>query len=168
MKNLRYLWLSALVIFFDQLSKWIIRNVVEFPGGHSIKITSKLFWLTHVQNKGAAFGMSSSNAGFNRIFFPGATVVVTIFIIYLITKAKTKLEITSYALIIGGAIGNLIDRIFLGSVTDFLDFDFPNFIAKVWGSSRWPVFNIADSAIVIAIILLIAQMIFFRNKAEEK
>jgi signal peptidase II len=168
MKNFRYLWLSGLVILVDQLSKWYIRNVVEFPVGQSIKLTDKLFWITHVQNHGAAFGMSPSHSGFNRIFFSVVTLIVTGFIIFLIHRTNSKLEKIGYCLIVGGAIGNLIDRIFLGSVTDFLDFDFPNFIANIWGSTRWPVFNIADSAIVIAIIILIVQMVFFNNKAEEK
>ncbi|MDY6914805.1 MAG: signal peptidase II [Candidatus Cloacimonadota bacterium] len=168
MRNLRYLWLSFFIIVLDQFSKWFIRNAVEFPPGGSIKLTPSFFWITHVQNHGAAFGISPAHSGFNRVFFSVVTIVVLGLIIYLLRKTNIKTERVSYALIIGGAIGNLIDRIVLGSVTDFLDFDFPNFIAKIWGSTRWPVFNIADSAIVIAIIILIAQMVLVRNKAEEK
>ena len=84
-------------------------------------------------------------------------------IVYLSAKSKNKLEIFSFALILGGAIGNLIDRIFMGSVTDFIWCDFPDVIMM-----RWPVFNIADSSIVIAIVLMIASTIFIKETHKEK
>ena len=76
---------------------------------------------------------------------------------------KNKLEIFYFALILGGALGNLIDRIFIGSVTDFIWCDFPDIIM-----TRWPIFNIADSSIVIAMILMIASTLFHKDKYEEK
>ena len=91
------------------------------------------------------------------------STVAIILIVYLSAKSKNKLEIFSFALILGGAIGNLIDRIFIGSVTDFIWCDFPDVIM-----TRWPIFNLADSSIVIAIVLMIASTIFIKEKHKEK
>lgn len=74
-------------------------------------------------------------------------------------KSEHKLQTVSFSLIVAGAIGNLIDRIYLGSVTDFLDFDFPDFLME-----RWPIFNVADSAICVAIGLYIIYVLFYEKR----
>jgi signal peptidase II len=90
--------------------------------------------------------------------------IITIFIVfYLALKTKSKLEIIAFFLILGGAFGNLIDRIVQGGVTDFIWVDFPNFIMD-----RWPVFNIADSSIFIALCLIMIKMLFFTEETEVK
>ncbi len=160
-KLLPYGWVSLIVILIDQVSKYVVRNSIE--PGQIIKLTPKLIWLTFVQNTGAAFSFSFGNPLLNRILFIIISIIAIIFIVYLSAKSKNKLEIFSFALILGGAIGNLIDRVIMGSVTDFIWCDFPDVIM-----TRWPVFNFADSSIVIAIILMIASTLFYKEKHEEK
>ncbi|MCD4817600.1 MAG: signal peptidase II [Candidatus Cloacimonetes bacterium] len=151
-----------MVIVLDQVSKYMIRSNLEI--GEILKITKNFFWVTYVQNTGAAFSLSLGSDTVNRIFFIAFTIIATIIIFYIFLKAKNIIEKISFALILGGAIGNLIDRIIIGSVTDFLWCDFPDFLMH-----RWPVFNIADSSIVIALTLMIIYFIFFEKKhLEEK
>ncbi len=160
MKKFHYFWIPLVVIVVDQISKILVRNYIAV--GEVIKITRKFIWITCVQNTGAAFSFSFGNAITNKIMFISITIIAIILIIYFIKKSKSKLEIISFALILGGAVGNLIDRILIGSVTDFIWCDFPDFIMK-----RWPVFNIADSSIVIAICLMIGYTLFHRKDPVE-
>ncbi len=157
LKELPYLWVTLIIIVIDQVSKFVVRSTIE--PGQVIKITPKLIWLNFVQNTGAAFSFSFGNQLLNRILFIVISTVAIILIVYLSAKSKNKLEIFSFALILGGAVGNLIDRIFIGSVTDFIWCDFPDVIM-----TRWPIFNLADSSIVIAIVLMIASTIFIKEK----
>ena len=161
MRSLPFYWVSLIVIILDQVSKFVVRSLIE--PGHIIELTPKLIWLTSVQNTGAAFSFSFGNPLLNRILFIIISIVAISFIAYLSSKSKNKLEIFYFALILGGALGNLIDRIFIGSVTDFIWCDFPDIIM-----TRWPIFNIADSSIVIAMILMIASTLFHKDKYEEK
>ncbi len=160
-KLLPYGWVSLIVIIIDQVSKYVVRNSIE--PGQIIKLTPKLIWLTFVQNTGAAFSFSFGNPLLNRILFIIISIIAIIFIVHLSAKSKNKLEIFSFALILGGAIGNLIDRVIMGSVTDFIWCDFPDVIMI-----RWPVFNFADSSIVIAIILMVGSTLFYKEKHKEK
>ena len=161
MKKFSYLWISIIVILLDQISKFIIKNYLEV--GEVIKVTPKFFWLTHVQNSGAAFSISFGSFLINKIVFIIVSVVAVLLLIYLNIRSKSKTEKFVFALILGGAIGNLIDRILYGRVTDFLWCDFPDFIMR-----RWPVFNIADSSIVIAIVILIFFSLFIQHKISEE
>ncbi len=156
----RYFLISLAVIFLDQITKNIIRNTLEI--GQVLKITNKFFWITNVQNTGAAFSLSLSNPVLNKFFFIIISILAIIFLIILIIKSKSKIEKIVFALILGGASGNLIDRVILGSGTDFLWCDFPDVIME-----RWPVFNLADSSIVIAITILIFYTVFFSKKSVE-
>ena len=160
-KLLPFYWVSLIVIILDQVSKYVVRSSIV--PGQIIKLSPKLIWLTSIQNTGAAFSFSFGDPLINRILFIIISFIAVTFIIYLSIKSKNRLEILSFALILGGAIGNLIDRIFIGSVTDFIWCDFPDIIM-----TRWPVFNIADSSIVIAIILMIASTLFQKERDEEK
>jgi signal peptidase II len=148
----RFLWLTALVIILDQVTKLIVK--LTLPLYQSKEVFGDLLLLTHVQNTGAAFSISLGSPATNRIFFVIVTLIAICFVIYLIARSTSLLQRISLCLIIGGAVGNLIDRIAQGYVTDFLDADFPDFIMQ-----RWPVFNVADSSIVIAMGLLILDMI---------
>lgn len=159
--NLSYFWISLAVILLDQLSKFLVRQFI--PLGHTIYLTKSFFWLTHVENTGAAFSLSLGSESFNRTVFIILSVIVSAILIRMILFARVKIEKIAYCLILGGAIGNLIDRIFIGGVTDFLWCDFPDFIM-----SRWPVFNLADSSIVIAITLLLIHTIFFESRKEKQ
>ena len=161
MKKYAYLWIMLVVIIIDQFSKLLVRNLLEL--GEIIKITPKIIWITYVQNTGAAFSISFGTPGLNKIVFIIVSLLAIFLIFYLLSKTSSKIEKISFALILGGALGNLIDRITLGSVTDFIWCDFPDVIM-----TRWPVFNIADSSIVIAITIMVIYTIFHRNKAVEE
>lgn len=156
MKKLPYFSITFIIIVLDQVSKFIIRNYVDFGPRNFIQVTKKFFWLTHVQNEGAAFSLSLGSDLVNRIVFIFISLLATGLLIRLIITSKSKVETISFSLILGGAVGNLIDRIFLGSVTDFIWWDFPDFLMQ-----RWPVFNIADSSIVVAITIMIVFYLFF-------
>ncbi|HOE91886.1 MAG TPA: signal peptidase II [Candidatus Cloacimonadota bacterium] len=157
--NFQYLWISLIVIILDQVTKILVRLKMS---RQSIEVLGDFFRLTHVQNCGAAFSLSLGGPLINRIVFAAITILFLVVILYILHKSHSKAEHIAYPLVVGGAIGNLIDRIFIGSVTDFLDFDFPDFIMQ-----RWPIFNVADSAIVVAITILLIYFIFFEKKAME-
>ena len=158
MKKYVYLWITLVIIIIDQLSKLLVRNLLEL--GEIVKITPKIIWITYVQNIGAAFSLSFGTPGLNKIVFIILSLLAIFLISYLLSKTSSKTEKISFALILGGAVGNLIDRITLGKVTDFIWCDFPDAIM-----TRWPVFNIADSSIVIAIAIMVVYTIFHRDKA---
>jgi len=160
-KQFKYLWLAAVVILLDQFVKIIIKTAL--PLYQSKVVLGDFILLTHVRNTGAAFSISLGSQAFNRFFFIGMTIIAIIFVVYLIYRSTTKLQLISLSLILGGAIGNLIDRILFGYVTDFVDMDFPDIIMQ-----RWPVFNVADSSIVIAMCLLILDMIINRDTIKNK
>ncbi len=126
-----------LVVTADRLSKFLCRKYLQSLG--SVPLIKGIFHLTYVQNTGAAFGMFQ---GVNWFFIP-AVILVSAFLVYFIQRLKGAAGPMrlSIALILGGALGNLIDRIMLGYVVDFLDF------------RVWPVFNIADSCIVAGAVL---------------
>ncbi|NOQ81025.1 MAG: lipoprotein signal peptidase [Methylophaga sp.] len=142
---LKYLWLSAFVVVLDQCSKWVM---VSWLSLYETVAVIPYFNLTMAHNTGAAFSFLAGAGGWQRWFFVGLTAVISIgLFIWLRKLAKTKLEAVSVSLILGGAIGNVIDRLYFGYVIDFLD--------VYYGSYHWPAFNIADSAIVIGAALLI-------------
>ncbi len=154
---LKWLNLSALVIVFDQLSKWWADSALELY--QSIAVLPS-FNITLAYNHGAAFSFLASESGWQRWFFTGLAIVVSTILLFWLKRLKSdaKLEAASLALILGGALGNVIDRVVHGYVIDFLDI--------YYGTYHWPAFNIADSAICIGAILLIFDS--FRNKTEQK
>ncbi|KQC10336.1 MAG: hypothetical protein APR54_00070 [Candidatus Cloacimonas sp. SDB] len=160
MKKYSYYGISILVILIDQISKIIVRTSIA--PNQTIKVTDKFFWLTNVQNPGVAFSFLSGESFLIKYLLVFISIVAIIILSYLILKSTPKLEKIVFALILGGAAGNLIDRIIFGKVTDLIWVDFPDFIMQ-----RWPVFNLADSSIVIAVILILIHTIFFANKNAE-
>ena len=162
MKRFSYFAISFLVILLDQISKIIIRNTIE--PDEIVRVTNKLFWLTNIQNTGAAFSLFASDSKITLYLLIFITIIAIAVLTYLILRTVIPTEKVVYALILGGAAGNLIDRIMFGKVTDFIWVDFPDAIMQ-----RWPVFNLADSSIVIAITLMLIYTIFFaRNPVEEQ
>jgi len=135
-----------LVIVFDQISKILADNYLLYQ--KSVELVP-MFNLTLVYNKGAAFSFLADQGGWQRWFFLVLTSAVSIFIYLWIRKLKPYqvLQYTALALILGGAIGNLIDRAIYGHVIDFLDVYYQQY--------HWPAFNIADSAIFVGAFLLI-------------
>jgi signal peptidase II len=141
------LWLgvAAIVVLLDQLSKITLSKLIAY--GQSEQITS-FFNLVMVYNKGAAFSFLADQLGWQRYLFAGISAAASLLIIWMLKRhAAQRLFCSALALILGGAIGNLIDRIAYGHVIDFLD-------VHVYGW-HWPAFNIADSAITIGAVLFI-------------
>lgn len=141
--------IALIVLVLDQLTKtWVI---AEFYLGQREIITS-FFNLVHVHNYGAAFSFLSDAGGWQRWFFAALSAVVSAVIVVWISRLpKTRwIEGLALALILGGALGNLYDRLVLGYVVDFLDFH--------WSGSHFPAFNVADSGITTGAVLLILDM----------
>lgn len=139
------LGLAALVAIVDQLLKYLVVNFLDKTS--PTEVIPNLFNLTYVENRGAAFGMLADA----RWIFITFTVLITVFLIYILFKKKidSKLFLTSVVLIIGGGIGNLIDRIFLGYVVDYLSISFFP-----------PVCNFADYCITIGAVILVIYIVF--------
>ncbi|MEI4831103.1 MULTISPECIES: signal peptidase II [Bacillus] len=150
-----YYLIALFVIVIDQVSKWIIVKEMEY--GQSIPIIDNVLYITSHRNTGAAWGILE-----NRMwFFYVITVIFVIFIvIYMQKYAKTdKLLGISLGLILGGAIGNFIDRVFRKEVVDF--------IHTYIFSYNFPVFNIADSALCVGVMLIIIQTLLEGKKTKE-
>ncbi|MBO38024.1 MAG: signal peptidase II [Rhodospirillaceae bacterium] len=147
--------LSILTIFFDQLSKWWILNVIMVPA-NTIPVT-QFFNLVLVHNRGASFGIFSDAPGWASIALIVFAIIISIMLAIWMWQAQETLLSVALGLVIGGAIGNVIDRIRFGAVVDFLDFH-----AGGW---HWPAFNVADSAITLGVILLILDSL--KTKSEK-
>ena len=146
---------SVAVIGFvlDQVTKVLIETKLIF--GDQIAVIEGFFYLTRVHNRGAAFGvLSNLPESIRLVFFVGVTLVAVGVIISFFLKLAPgdRLAATSLGLILGGALGNLCDRVRLGEVVDFLHF-------KLWQGYSWPDFNLADSFIVVGVGLLILELI---------
>ena len=141
-----WLWLSLLVLVVDQITKLaVIDRMTAYVD--VIAITS-FFNLVHVHNTGAAFSLFADQPGWQRGFFVGVAATASVVILYLLRKTQgRRLFSIALALILGGAIGNVIDRILYGHVIDFLDVH-----AGGW---HWPAFNVADAAITVGAAMLI-------------
>jgi signal peptidase II len=141
----RWLGVSAIVIVLDQLTKSWVASVFQL--GDSVTITS-FFNLVLAHNTGAAFSFLDGAGGWQRVFFIAIAVIASVVIVYLLRKPKNhSLMNVALALILGGAIGNVIDRVRLGHVVDFIQVHAAGYF--------WPAFNIADSAITVGAALLI-------------
>jgi signal peptidase II len=153
---LKWLWLSGLVIVLDQVSKWLMSSWLSL---YETVAVIPFFNLTMAHNTGAAFSFLAGAGGWQRWFFVGLAVLISIGLLIWIQKlAKTNMEAMSVSLILGGAIGNVIDRVYFGYVIDFLD--------VYYGSYHWPAFNIADSAIVVGAVLLIMDSFRAQPKSD--
>ncbi len=152
---LRWLSLSALVIILDQLSKVWVTN--HFAYAESLPILG-VFNLVLAHNTGAAFSMLNDAGGWQRWLFTAIAVVASVWIVWLLRKHEGQgLFCFALALILGGALGNLIDRIAYGYVVDFLDFH--------WDNHHFPAFNVADSAISCGAALMLWDS--FTHKPEK-
>jgi signal peptidase II len=140
-----WLGVSAIVILLDQLSKIAIVKTFAYGAQHML---TSFFNLVLVYNRGAAFGFLSTAGGWQRWAFTALGIVATLVICFMLKRhGHQRLFSLSLALILGGALGNVIDRIRYAHVIDFLDFHV--------GAWHWPAFNLADSAITIGAVLLI-------------
>ncbi|MBK9098617.1 MAG: signal peptidase II [bacterium] len=183
---MRVLYITFAVIFIDQVSKFYIKGIsipflnINFEGmyfGESISVIGDFFRITFTENPGMAFGFDPGSDF--KLFISVFSLVASVgLLIYLFTIRKKSLSLKiAIALILGGAVGNVIDRmfygmiydyapLFYGKVVDFFDFDFFNF--SIFGRSygRWPIFNIADAAVSIGVLIL---LVFYKHhEAEDK
>lgn len=141
-----WIFLIGLIVALDQLVKYIIINNVTVNS--YITVINKFFYITHIKNTGAAWSILEGK----RWFFVLITAIAMVVIVFYLYKAKHKMLRLALSLIFAGAMGNFIDRVSTGKVTDFLEFHF--------GSYIFPVFNLADTSVVIGTILLAIYMLF--------
>lgn len=146
--GVRWLWLALLVFVADIGIKLVVMNSMGYGWENRIEILP-FFNLLYVHNYGAAFSFLSDQAGWQRWFFTAIAFVVTGLLAFWMRRlpVSDKWNNIAYALIIGGAVGNVFDRVVHGFVVDYLDF--------YWGNYHWPAFNLADSAICIGAAMII-------------
>jgi signal peptidase II len=156
---LHWLWLSALIVVSDQLSKaWIVANFELYDRLQLLPF----FGITRLHNTGAAFSFLAGAGGWQRWFFILIAVAVTALVCVWLQRMRRRGQgwlAASLALIVGGAVGNVIDRVFRGHVVDFLSFH--------WERWFFPAFNVADAAITVGAVLLIIES-FTEGKRKRK
>ena len=149
------LFITALIITADQISKSLVKSTMALYD--VIPVIPGFFQLTYITNKGMAFGIKLP-VGIS--FFSGISLIITCFLVWILwcERKNNLLMRISLALILGGAIGNLIDRILFGEVVDFFDF--------MIGDFHWYIFNIADSAVTVGIISMLFYSFLFKPKVQ--
>lgn len=154
-KYLILLAVSLVTIVLDQLTKLYIAST--FTLYESVTVLENFFHITYILNPGAAFGIFAGKAAAFRVpFFLAISFIASVGIVIFYRSVEDRLVRAALSLILGGAIGNMIDRARLGEVIDFIDVH--------WYNNHWPAFNVADSAITIGVGLMILDM--FLNKGE--
>lgn len=154
--GLVFLWLSVVAFMSDLFTKWLV--VSHFELYESVNILP-IFNLTYVRNYGAAFSFLANHSGWQKYFFVLIAVVISALLLFWLAKTpRQKILLNSaYALIIGGALANMTDRLYHGFVVDFLDF--------YWQIYHYPVFNVADIAICVGAGLLILD--YLKNERKQ-
>ncbi|WP_341678348.1 signal peptidase II [Niveibacterium sp. SC-1] len=152
-----WMGLAALVVVIDQITKHLVLGHMQF--GEAIPYTD-FFQLVLVYNPGAAFSFLANQPGWQKWFFTILALVVSAWLVTMTRRhAREVLQPLAFALIIGGAIGNVIDRLRFGAVVDFLYFHV--------GQYGWPAFNVADSAITLGVILMIVAQLREARRAKK-
>jgi len=154
---LKWLWVSVVVVALDQASKVWASAALQFQEPVAVM---PFFNLTLMHNYGAAFSFLSTAGGWQRWFFAAIALVISTAIILWLRKLKPhqRWEAISLALVLGGALGNLWDRLTLGYVVDFFD--------VYYGMHHWPAFNIADSAITVGAVMLIIDLLYVQRPSK--
>lgn len=150
---------AAVAIAADQASKLWIDASIE-PGGRTAVIED-FFYISHVRNPGAAFGLFQGGSATLRIgFFTAVSAVAAIIILSFFRRLAPgdRFSALALALVLGGAAGNLVDRLLRGAVVDFLHF-------RLWGGLSWPDFNLADAFIVTGVVLLVIELLATESEA---
>ena len=157
-RAVRWFGLAGLVVVLDRVTKYAV--LASFAPGEN-RVITEFFNLVLVFNKGAAFSFLASAQGWQTMFFAAIAVVASVVISFLIHKNQHKtLFCCGLGFILGGALGNLYDRVMYGKVVDFLDFHIAG-----W---HWPAFNVADSAITVGAVILIVESFMHREEIHEK
>lgn len=146
---------AAAVALVDQLSKWwIVERVMDPP--RALEVTG-FFNLMLIYNRGVSFGLLDSEAALLPWVLSGLAVAIVIGLVVWLRQIEGRWPGVAVGLIVGGAVGNVIDRLRLGAVIDFLDLH--------WAGFHWPAFNLADSAITLGVVLLLVDGLFGRRKS---
>ena len=151
------IWPALSIVVLDQVSKYIVMTNIEIH--RSIPVISGFFNLVHTRNRGIAFGIFNrpgSDLGYYLLLSTTFAAVILLLFWFSRLKREERILVPGLSLILGGAIGNLIDRIRLREVIDFLDFD----LVLI----RWPAFNMADSAITVGTFWVVLSLLFFCPK----
>jgi len=149
------------VFVADQLSKLLVRRHLDLRG--SIPVVDGFLNIVHARNPGAAFSfLADAPAWFRGPFFVGITVGAVVVLLYVISRLPAEDRVLRLALggVLGGALGNLFDRLAYGEVIDFIDVH--------WRSHHWPAFNVADSSITIAVVAVVLQSVFLHRTPERR
>lgn len=154
------LLVAGLVVGLDQLTKYLICKLV--PIYSRVEVIKGFFSIIHIRNSGVAFGLFKRFGNDYRLISMLIVSFIIVFLIFfLVSQLRKGLQLQAYslAMILGGAIGNLIDRFYLGEVIDFLDLH--------WKTAyHWPAFNLADSAITVGIVLILFDELVLSRKRE--
>ena len=152
---MKVLFVSAILVLADQFSKTIVVKTMSLY--ESIPVIQNFFHFTYITNDGMAFGI---NFPFGYYIFTSVSILLTLFLFWYLWSVRTHSIVIRLGIsfIIAGAIGNLIDRIFLGAVIDFLDFMIGNF--------HWYVFNLADSYVTVGMVLVLIDSVILEKKRE--
>jgi len=156
-----FIWylLALAVLIIDQWTKWLAETNLNFL--EPVPVIEPFLNWTLAYNYGAAFSFLADQAGWQKWFFAGLALVMSLFLIGYLVKAPRKARLLSFglALVLGGALGNLIDRLLHGHVIDFIHVHY----ADVW---HYPIFNIADIGICIGVALIVIDMLFLEKKRD--
>ena len=151
---MKVFFISIIVVVLDQITKLAVRYSFEYGVPH--KIIGNWVRLTYIENPGMAFGIQVGGQPFFTVFAVIATVII---FVYILKARDEKMSVRSaLGMILGGAIGNLIDRFLYGKVVDFVDIGF--------GTIRWPIFNVADSAVTVGMMILIVFVVFDKSSKQ--
>jgi signal peptidase II len=154
----RWSLLTVAILFADQLSKWAVNHFTS--EGYFRELIPRVLNFVHVRNRGVAFSLfSNSDSPLLRPALIVFTLAAVAFLLWVLATRRAgggRVE-AGLALILGGAMGNLMDRVLRGSVVDFVDLH--------WGENHWPAFNVADSAITIGALLVIGDLLFGAHKS---
>lgn len=156
--SILWFWITAAsVVVLDLLTKWIV--TAEMPiGGPAIEVLGDVFQIRHVRNSGGLFGLFPGNA----IYFAAISAVAVAVILSIVYRSRTRERVqqTALGLVLGGALGNLHDRIRFHEVVDFLDVGV--------GTHRWPTFNVADSGVTVGVSVLVVWLFVVERRADRE
>lgn len=160
--------LAAIVLMFDQLTKWwVVETLMRPPGVWEtpfytpIKIEIlPVFDLVMAWNRGVSFGILNTDGRWNALLLSLLSLVIAGFLVAWLRKAETRMVALALGGIVGGALGNVVDRIRWGAVADFLDIHIAGY--------HWPAFNLADSAISVGAVVLVLDALFARHNSAKK
>ena len=161
MANRAMAYSAALALFLvDQLTKWLVSGPLELQARGQIELLP-IFNLTWTENRGISLGMAQADSDMGRWLLVGGTAIIAGIVGWWITREKQRGDQLALAMVLGGALGNIVDRIRFGYVVDFLDLHFGDF-------RPFLVFNVADAAISIGVVILLLRALLVRPEAKEE